>query len=172
MYNSKCVNQYGLDTGMAKSSTSFGKEQQPDKRRGRSKRTLILEAIKKESLMGTHPDASNEEVEVAFFSHIAKRAGNPEDQNSGMCLRLLADKGWSNVKPTMEHVEFTFDETATPAAQANQVMKAASQGLIAPDVANMFISSIASLLKIEEVTELRAQVEAIKEALEKLKNDG
>jgi hypothetical protein len=135
------------------------------KPRGRSKRTIILEAIKEESLLGLSSEASSEEVEKSFFAHIANRAFDIEDQNSGMCLRLLADKGWSSVKPTMEHVEFDFDENASPAIQASQVMKAASEGRIAPDIANMFVSSIASMLKIEEVTEIRKELDSIKEML-------
>lgn len=150
---------------MGKSSTTFSKGVQPDKRRGRSKRNLILEAIKEASLMEANPDSSNEDVEKLFFTHIAKQAANPESENFGMCLKLLADKGWSSIKPTMEHVEFTFDENAEPHIQAAQVMKAASDGVIAPDVANMFIGSIASMLKIQEVTELADRLKAIEEQL-------
>lgn len=150
---------------MAKNNASFSKDKQPEKRRGRSKRNLILDSIREKSLIGVDSNASNEDVEKAFFGHVASRAFNPEDQNSGMCLRLLADKGWSSVKPTMEHVEFEFDESAEPHIQAAQVMKAASDGLIAPDVANMFIGSIASMLKIEEVTEIKKEIEQIKEKL-------
>lgn len=149
---------------MAKTSTSLKKgDNLPP--RGRAKKTLILEAIKAASLMDTAPDSTQEETEKAFFTHIAKQAANPESENSSMCLKLLADKGWSSIKPTMEHVEFTFDETAKPHEQAAQVMKAAASGQIPPDVAQAFIASIASMLKIEEVTELSKRLESIEEAL-------
>jgi len=150
---------------MSKTSTSFDKDSQPNNRRGKSKKTLILEAIRNASLMKTNPDSTREEVELAFFSHIAEQANNVTGEHFGMCLKILADKGWSSVKPTMEHVEFEFDADVTPAAQASQVMKAASQGLIAPDIANMFIGSISSMLKIDEVTELQKRLEAIERHL-------
>lgn len=150
---------------MSKSSTSFAKDKQPENGRGKAKKTLILNAIKKASLMGTNPDSTRDEAEEAFFVHVATQAANLTGEHFGLCLKILADKGWSSVKPTMEHVEFEFNAEATPANQAAQVMKAASHGLIAPDIANMFISSIASMLKIDEVTELQARLEAIEKVL-------
>lgn len=115
--------------------------------------------------MNTTPESTQDETELAFFTHIAKEANNVEGEHFGMCLKILADKGWSSVKPTMEFVEFTFDVDATPAQQAAQVLYAASQGQIAPDIANMFINSIASMLKIDEVTELQQRLEAIEKTL-------
>ena len=80
-------------------------------------------------------------------------------------LKVLADKGWSSVKPTMERVEFEFDSTSTPDKQASQVLEAASKGLISPDVANMFIDSISKMLKIDEITTIKNRLEAIENAL-------
>ena len=65
----------------------------------------------------------------------------------------------------MPMVDFEFDENASPNVQASQVMKAVSDGLIAPDSGQMFISSIASMLKIEEVTEIKDRLDKIEEAL-------
>ena len=69
------------------------------------------------------------------------------------------------MKPTLGCVEFSFDSGATPSKQASQVMAAAANGDIAPDIANMFVSSIANMLKIEEVTALREEVDEIKAIL-------
>jgi hypothetical protein len=44
-------------------------------------------------------------------------------------------------------------------------MKATSQGLIAPDVANMFISSISSMMKIQEATDMNRRIEEIELSL-------
>ena len=151
---------------MAKSSTTFGEKNQPSTRRGRSKRTLILEAIKETSLVGTSKDSTPEEVEVAFFKHVAERATNAEDNNSGMCLKLLADKGWASVKPSSECVSFDFDDKAEPHEQAAQVVKAASKGLIPPDIANTFVSSIKSMIDIHEYTELKQRIEKLEAVLD------
>jgi hypothetical protein len=147
---------------MAKTSTTLSKgDNLPP--RGRAKKTLILEAIRDASLMDTTPDSTQEQVEKAFFTHIAKQAASPASENFGMCLKLLADKGWSSIKPTMEHVEFSFNESAKPHEQAAQVMKAAASGQIPPDVAQSFITSIASMLKITEVTELEDRIKALED---------
>jgi hypothetical protein len=146
----------------------FTEDRQPEKRRGRSTKNKILDAIKSESVrefvdLGVNP--TREEAENAFFSHIAKRAFNIDDKDSGQMLKVLADKGWSSVKPTMERVEFEFDSTSSPDKQASQVLEAASKGLISPDVANMFIDSISKMLKIDEITTIKNRLEAIENAL-------
>ena len=146
----------------------------PEKRkdmapRGKGKQTVILEAIKKEALLGLSEGSTREEAEKALFGFMAKTAFNPTEETasvSNMCLNLLMKKGWPDVKSTMPLVDFEFNPTDKPHDQASQVMKAAADGLIAPDIANMFISSIASMMKISEVTELEeriAQLEAVKD---------
>ena len=69
------------------------------------------------------------------------------------------------MKPTLGSVEFEFDVAATPSKQASQVMAAAARGEIAPDIANLFVSSIASMLKIDEVTELQKRIEALEKVM-------
>ena len=146
---------------MAKSSTTFSEGMQPDKRRGKSKRTLILEAIKEESLLTVSPDSSNEECEKAFFGHILKRAVNPEDQNSAMLLKTVLDKGWSSVKSSMEPVKFTLDKSKTLDNQASQILLAISDGDLPPDVGVMMINAITNMLKIKEVTDLEERIKAL-----------
>jgi len=153
---------------MAKNQTSLKKgENLPP--RGKSNKNRILDAIRSESikeLLELHGEPTRDQAEEAFFSHIAKRAFNIDDKDSGQMLKVLADKGWSSVKPTMERVEFEFNSTATPDRQASQVLEAASMGLISPDVANMFIDSIAKMLKIDEITAIKNRLEAIEKALD------
>ena len=115
--------------------------------------------------MDANKDATNEETEQLFFGHIAKRACNPEDQASGMLLKLLTDKGWSSLKQTSELVNFDFDEGALPHIQATQVLKAASDGIIPPDIANTFISAIKSMIDIEEYTALKDRIEKLEAVL-------
>ena len=139
---------------MAKSSTSFNESNQPEERtpRGKSAKTIILEALREESLMGLNENSTKDESEKAFFKHVAQRAVNPDDSNSGMCLNLLANKGWANLKPSNERVIFDFDKDSLPHIQASQVMLAASEGVIPPDIANTFIQSIKAMIDIEEYT--------------------
>ena len=145
--------------------TQFTKEYQPHpsaKVRGKDKRTLILDAIRKKSLIGLDKDSTADEAEEAFFGYVAQRALNPDDDNSPMLTRLLADKGWASVKPTYELVNFEFNKEASVYEQAAQVIEAVSNGEIASDIASNLISSISAMVKIQEVTELTKQLEEIK----------
>ena len=136
-----------------------------------SNKNRILEAMRRESFEGLTDKSTRDECEIAYFRHIVRKASSVEDKDSGMMLKLLGDKGWSSMKPTLGNVEFDFDAKATPSMQASQVMSAAAKGEIAPDIANIFVTAIASMLKIEEVTALRQEVDEIK-AILKAKSNG
>lgn len=149
---------------MAKSSTTLkAGDRLPG--RGMSNKNRVLDGIRKSVLSGLLPEATRDQAEIAFFKKVADRAFNDEDKDSGMLLRFLGDKGWSSMKPTLGSVEFEFDEKAEPHEQAAQVMAAAARGDIAPDVAQMFVASIANMLKINEITEIRERLEQIEKQL-------
>ena len=124
--------------------------------RGKGKRTLMLDAIRK--VCNTEEEFLVKVVEGAL-------TGGLEGAPNTALMSLVIQRVSPPFKSTMPMVEFDFDDDKSPAIQASQVMKAASQGLIAPDIANMFISSIASMLKIDEVTELQSRLEAIEKTL-------
>lgn len=148
--------------------TSFTKDKQPVNRtpRGKSNKTIILAAIRAASVDGLATNAPKEKVEKAFFTHIAKSAFNLEDSNRGMCLKLLADKGWANLKPSNELVTFDFDPEADLHVQAGQVLGAVATGRLPSDIAGNFINSISSMLKIQELTDFEARLKAIEDANE------
>lgn len=136
--------------------------------RGKGKQTLILEAIREAAVLSLGKDSTREESEIAIFKFMAEAAFKPTADTalmSNFCLGQIMKKGWPDVKSVMPCVEFDFDEDATPAIQASQVMKAAANGFISPDIANTFISSIAAMLKIDEITSLQKRLEAIEESL-------
>ena len=133
--------------------------------RGKSKKNLILDMLRAKAMLGLKAKSTNEQAEQAFFHHVAESAFNLEDNNRGMCLKLLADKGWASVKPSSELIEFEFDDKADPHIQAAQVMSAAARGLIPPDIANTFIQSIKSMIDIEEYTSLKERIAKLEETL-------
>lgn len=149
---------------MAKSGTTLKKGDNLPAR-GKSKKNLILDMLKNKSMLDLNPKSTNDDAEQAFFHHVAISAFDLEDNNRGMCLKLLADKGWASVKPSSELIEFDFDDKALPHIQASQVMSAAARGLIPPDIANTFIQSIKSMIDIEEYTDLKERIEAIEKSL-------
>ncbi len=152
---------------MPKSSTTLKKgDNLPP--RGKAKKNLILDAISERALLGLDKGASRDEAEKAVFGFLAESAFNPTEDTSAVsntCLNQLMKKGWPDVKPVYQPVEFELNENSKPHEKASQILKAASDGILPPDIANMLISSIASMLKIEEVTEIKREIEKIKEML-------
>lgn len=152
-----------------KTKTSFDKDKQPAKRapRGKSKKNVVLEALKAKGVLGLRVNSSNEKAEAAFFGELVTVALNEEDNNRGMCLKLLADKGWASIKPSSEKVVFPFTKDAPPHIQAAQVMDAVAQGLIPPDIGNTFVQSIKAMIDIEEYTNLKERIENLEVLLNK-----
>lgn len=145
-------------------SNQFSSDKQP-KGRGKAFKTLLMETVKKHSLMGVPKNTSLPNIELAFIKHWAERAFDPEDAHSGSLLKELAAKSYPSLKPVLETIEFTFDPEATPARQASQVLAAAAAGQIAPDVAVIFIAAIKSNLDIEINTDIKERLEKIEAML-------
>lgn len=139
---------------MPKSDTQFSKENQPKKGRGPSARTKLLAALKRS---GRNEDG--------FYDEMLARAFNKDDPASPQLIKEVMSRIYPTNKPTLPTVEFDFDENGTAAQKAAQILKAASDGILPPDVANTFISAISNTLKIDEMSDLRADVEEIKAIL-------
>ena len=149
---------------MASKDTQFTKENQP-KGRGRSFKAKLIETIRQESLLETSPGSSPETVEQAFLSHISKRAFDKDDQASPTLLKELLSKAYSSLKATMPVVQFTFDANGTPAEQVTQLMEAASNGVLPPDVAATFVHAVKAAVDIEAATDLKHRIEQLEEML-------
>ena len=149
---------------MAITKTTFSKTKQPTRGRGKSTKTVILDAIRECALDGLPTNAPKDKVEKAFFKRIATEAFKVDGSNSSMCLKLLADKGWANLKPSNELVKFDFDPNADLHIQAGQVLNAVASGDLPSDIANNFINSISSMLKIQELTDFEERLKAIEDA--------
>ena len=145
----------------------------PDKRksmppRGKSKKNLILDAIREMSLLQLSSEASREDAEKAVFGFLAEAAFNPTEDTSTVantCLNQLMKKGWPDVKPIMPMVEFEFDQEGTHLDKATQILSAVAKGDISPDVANMLIGSIASMMKIAEITDLEERIKQLESSI-------
>jgi hypothetical protein len=133
--------------------------------RGRAKKTIIMEALRKEALSGVSEDASNDDAENAWFAHLIKKAFDSEDKDSGLCLRLVTERGWAALKPSSDCVTFEFDKNATTTQQASQVMNAVSEGHIPPDLGLAFVGGIKSMIEIEANTELKVRIENLEEMM-------
>ncbi|CAH9013330.1 coil containing protein, partial [Vibrio phage 199E37-1] len=138
---------------------AFDSKNQPEmesrKPRGKGKRTLMLDAIRA-SVEGGEAEFLKEVVTIALG-----KGGGEDAKPNPQLLTLVLQRIEPPLKSTMPLIEFDFDETATPSIQASQVMKAVSEGVIAPDVGQLFIGSIASMLKITEITDLEDRIKAL-----------
>lgn len=136
--------------------------------RGRGKKSLILDAIRRESvreMLDLGDKATKEDAEAAYFQHIAMRALNASDPNSAMLLKLLTDKGWPSPKSTLEPIEFDFPVNGTPAEKSFAIVDAISNGVVPPDVGQMLIGVIKDAVVIEESTTLKERIEELEKAL-------
>jgi hypothetical protein len=145
------------------SMTSESRKKMPG--RGPSKRTLILDAIKKQSIEGLPDNATRAQVESAWFEHLLSVALDNKNKDSGLCMRLITERGWSAVKPSAECIEFEFDPSLPPTEQASQVMAAVAGGHVPPDLGITFISGIRSMIDIEANTELKERIDRLEAML-------
>ena len=135
---------------MAANSTTFGKGKQPSKRRGKSERTKILEAM---SRVG--------KTEEGFYDELVARAENPDDNFTFKELMSRLSPIPKAVAPT---IKFDLDENGTISQKAEQIIVGISKGNIPPDLGNQLIVSMSSLMNIKEKTEFEDRLKAIEDA--------
>ena len=139
---------------MAKSSTSFDKEVQPKDRRprGKSERTKILDAMRE---LGRTEDG--------FYQHLVTKAHDPKDK---FAFKELLSRLSPVPKAVNPLYEFPFDIDGSPHKQALQIIDAISDGKLPSDVGNIIITSISSMLNIQEKTDFEERLKAIEDASE------
>lgn len=139
---------------MAKSKTSFDTDKQPTKRkpRGKSERTKILEAMKRQA-----------KTEDGFYDELITRAFNPEDN---FTFKEVLSRMSPIPKAVSPIYKFEFDEKALPHTKACQILKAMADGDLPSDIGAMFINGIQSMLKIKEVTDIDERLKAMESHLE------
>ena len=137
---------------MAKSSTTFDKDKQPPKGRGKSERTKILDAMK-----------DTEKTEEGFYKLLVTKAHDPEDN---FAFKELLSRLSPVPKAVNPLYEFTFDIDGSPHKQALQIIDAIADGKLPSDVGNIIITSISSMLNIQEKTDFEERLKAIEDARE------
>ena len=135
---------------MAANSTTFGKGKQPSKRRGKSERTKILEAMSRAG-----------KTEEGFYDELVARAENPDDNFTFKELMSRLSPIPKAVAPT---IKFDLDESGTISQKAEQIIVGISKGNIPPDLGNQLIVSMSSLMNIKEKTEFEDRLKAIEDA--------
>lgn len=131
--------------------TSFNKDNQPKKGRGKSERTKILDSFKRLS-----------RTENEFYDLLTEKAFNPEDNFTFKELLVRMSPIPKAVAPI---VKFDFPKKAKPHIQAAFVLDAVASGDLPSDIGNMFVQSIKAMIDIEEYTDLKERIEKLEAAL-------
>jgi len=118
--------------------------------RGKSQRTKILDSMKRSG-----------KSEDGFYDLLITKAFDVEDSFTFKELLTRISPIPKSVSPM---IEFEFDETASPHLQAAQVLSAIAIGKIPSDIGGLFITSISSMLKIQELTDFEERLKAIEDA--------
>ena len=133
--------------------------------RGMSNKNRVLEGILASSRSGLSKNATRDEAEIAYFKHIADRAFDPEDKDSGTLLKFLGDKGYSSMRPTLGCVEFEFPSAGSPTDKALAIVNAMATAKLPPDIGTLMIGIIKDSVIIEEGTDLKVRIENIEKSL-------
>ena len=136
---------------MAKSSTTFSTDTQPKKGRGKSERTKILEAMKRQS-----------KTENGFYDELVTRAFNPDDN---FTFKEILARMSPIPKAVAPVYKFDLPKEAKPHEKADYVLTAISNGDLPSDIGNICIQAIRAMIDIEEYTDLKERIEKIEKAL-------
>lgn len=121
--------------------------------RGKGKKSLMLEAIR--SVCKDEHEFLKQVVIIGLGDAVNEVAPNPT------LLTLVLNRIEPPLKAIAPMVEFEFDSNSKPHEQASQILKAVSSSQIAPDIGQMFIGSIKSMIDIEEYTDLKERIEKL-----------
>lgn len=123
----------------------FTSDYQPGNKGAKHKRTKIIEALKRQG-----------KTEEDFYDVLVETAMGGDN----MLMKEILVRMYQPYKATVEPVEFDFDD-ASPAAQVRSIMRAASNGEIAPDIALIFANAVKAGMDIEANTELKERIEKL-----------
>lgn len=137
--------------------------------RGKAKKTLMLEAIR--SVCGNEQDFLKQVVSIGLGGWTQPEQKEDEDsvepvfQNPNpMLLNMVLNRIEPPLKSVAPMVKFKFNAKGKPHEQALQVLDAMAKGEIPSDVGGLFITSISSMLNIQEKTDFEERLKAIEDA--------
>lgn len=141
---------------MANKSTQFSSENQPKQRkaRGKSQRTLMLEALKE---AGTN--------EQDFYLKMVERSLNNEDPNSAMLMKEVFSRLYPAAKLTYPIYTFKMSKDMKPSEKVEALEQAVSNGELPADVANAIVGIIKDGMAIAKVTDLEEKIAQLEKAI-------
>ena len=150
----------------------FTSDNQPAERkpRGKGKKSLMLEAIRE---VCRDEEEFLQQVVSIGIGGITKVSAPEADEEefeyknpNPMLLSLVLNRIEPPLKSVTPTYKFDFDPEADLHKQAKQVLDAMAKGEIPSDVGQLFITSISSMLNIQEKTDFEERLKAIEDASE------
>lgn len=134
--------------------------------RGKTKRTIMLEAIHAEIKCeaGEYFD-SKEEAETAYMRVMVRRSLDVNDRASSVLTKEVMDRLCPVDKATLPTYEIDIPADASPAERIAAVIEAVGRGDVPPDVGNLVVNMISAGVKVEETTELMQRLEQLEKLL-------
>jgi len=116
---------------------------------------------------GRKPDAEVQKLRANLRTRLPKALSavdaildDPDHQHHAMMSKWVVDKLAANLKPETAPVEFELLGDS-PADHARSIIEAAARGKLSPTTATELLNATASCMKILEVTDLLARIEAL-----------
>lgn len=138
---------------MPVTSTSWTKDGPRPKARGKDKRTLLLAAIKKATGM-------DEEEYYAHLVTLSETAPGHEFLKKEILARMYVP-----YKATLPAIELDLPENATMEQKLEAITTAVANGDVTPDIGDMLLRMLKTIVEINEKTEMAKRIEAIEEML-------
>ena len=85
--------------------------------------------------------------------------------------KLVLERICPALKPRSTEINLPEDAQSNPKDQAQKILAAAMQGVIAPDIAAQLVSSVGVLSRIIETDELRDRIESLERILGRKSNE-
>lgn len=126
--------------------------------RGKGKKSLMLEAIR--AVCVDEQEFLKQVVTIGLGDAANEISPNPT------LLTLVLNRIEPPLKSVTPTYKFDFDPEADLHKQAKQVLDAMAKGEIPSDVGQLFITSISSMLNIQEKTDFEERLKAIEDASE------
>ncbi|UPW42602.1 hypothetical protein BAHKABFF_00052 [Salmonella phage CF-SP1] len=129
----------------------FSKENQPQNKRGKDKRKLLVEALERKGY-----------TEETLYDTIVEMAIT--DRDTAMMKELIV-RFSPLPKPVAPVFEVDFPDDGTPVEKIDAVIRGIASGIIPADIGKMFAEVIKTGLDVQEVTELAQRLERLEKLL-------
>lgn len=160
----------GKNSGMFGSGQTVDYSTRP--KRGKTKRTLMLEALFDEIRDEEgDPLEDKEAAQAAYLRLLVRRSLTITDRNSAALAKEVLDRLIPTDKATMPTYEIEFAEDGSAADKIRDITNAVASGAIPPDVGNMMVNMVTAAVKVEETTELLERLAKLEEVLEEMSRE-